>query len=206
MKRPNISIEEAKAYMAGSTASITNSINELVDSGKISRQEADKYLKVATAKFLESVYVIAIRGYYKNSMGVPGENDRGIYDDAIILVGPGYFKTYNGNTDPRKHGKGIGQLLPGLHFFKQGVHGYKSGPYKAFRTANHLEILPVIRDGQKGIKDGVTINLHKGGLFNTNSIACQTIYADQWMEFQKTAYQLMDQEGQRVLPYLLIEE
>jgi lysozyme len=206
MNRPNITPEQAQAFIKASKTSIELSIRKLIDAGRIGKDEGERYLLTATAQHYDPVMVLAIRGYYKDSMGKVGENDRGIYDDAFVLIGPSYFKTFNGNTDPRIVKQGVGQLLPGWHLFKQGLHGYAHGPYKAFRTANVREVLPVIRDGEKGIKEGVTVNLHKGGQFSTNSIACQTVIADEWLEFQRDAYKLMDQEGQKVLPYLLIEE
>jgi lysozyme len=179
MKRPNIDLNEVADYIAASGHTI-----------------------------VESVFVLAIRGYYKKSMGNPTANDRGIYDDAIVLVGPNYIQAFNANTDPSRYKTGIAKLIPGLHYFKRGKHGLSKGlgkAYDAFRPATVDESLPVTRDGQKGISKGIAINLHSGGDQYTNSAGCQTIFRPQWLEFQKTAYQLMGQEGQRELPYLLIE-
>ncbi len=207
MNRPNITKAEADQYISNAAASITRSINQLVVTGRITQDEATHYLQKATAPIGAPVMVLAIRGYFLNSQGTAGENDRGIYDDAFILIGPNYFQAFNANTDPRKSEKGIAQLLPGWHSFKQGWHGYgKPSGHKAFRTANPDEISPVLRDGQNGIQKGVTINLHSGGFINTNSAGCQTVQKDQWKEFQSNAYRLMDAEGQKILPYLLVEE
>ena len=207
MNRPKITIEEAKELILSSADNIRAAMNRYVKQGRLSQADADKYVLTATAPHHDPVKVVAIRGYYKNSMGKPGQNDRGIFDDALILMGPNYYNTFNGNTDPRIVKAGVGMLLPGWHLFKQGWHGYgKASGHKAFRTANAREVLPVLRDGLVGIKEGVTVNLHKGGQFNTNSIACQTVIADQWLEFQQEAYKLMDKEGQKVLPYLLLEQ
>jgi predicted transcriptional regulator len=67
MNRPNITLEEAQAYITASKTSITNSINSLVDAGRITRKEADEYLSKATSGLPENagVFVLAIRGYYK---------------------------------------------------------------------------------------------------------------------------------------------
>lgn len=204
MKRPNLSKTEVEQMIALAPTNIAAAMKKYVAAGRLSKEEAERYLLTAINAHTDAVKVVAVRGYYLNSMGKPAVNDRGIYDDAIILIGPNYFKTFNGNTDPRLAKAGIAMLLPGWHLFKQGQHNYKN-PYPAFRTANAREVLPVLRDGQTGIKEGVTINLHKGGQYSTNSAGCQTIIADQWDEFKKDAYNLMNKEGQRVLPYLLLE-
>jgi lysozyme len=207
MNKPNISKAEADQYIKNAAACITRSMNQLVIMGRIGQEEAQQYLQKATAPIGSPVLVLAIRGYYLNSLGASGENDRGVYDDAMILIGPNYYQTFNANTDPRKHEKGIAMLLPGWHSFKQGWHGYgKASGHKAFRTANPDEVSPVLRDGQIGIQKGFTINLHSGGFNNTNSAGCQTVYKGQWLEFQQAAYKLMNAEGQKILPYLLLEE
>jgi lysozyme len=179
MNKPNLTLAEAKAIIIKSGFTIT-----------------------------ESVMVLAIRGYYKDTMGKPGENDRGIYDDAMFLIGPNYFGAFNANTDPSKFKPGIAKLIPGLHFFKKGKHGisHPGGGYPAFRPDTTDESLPVTRDGQTGVSKGIAINLHSGGDVYTNSEGCQTVYKPQWGDFQTKAYQLMSMEGQIRLPYLLIEQ
>lgn len=154
----------------------------------------------------EPAIIVGIRGYYKDTMGLPGKNDRGIYDDAIILIGPGVFKTYNGNTDPSVTRKGIASLVPGVHIYRKGNHGISrpGGGYPALRPATPGEKLPVNRDGQ-GESLGVAINIHKGSYRSTSSEGCQTIYPDQWPEFIKTAYELMDRHGMKTIPYILVE-
>jgi lysozyme len=206
MTRPNITQAEFAAYVKAAATSITNSINEYVASGRMSKEEGDRYLLTATAAHNDPVMVLAIRGYFKNSMGAAGQNDRGIYDDAMVLSGPNYLQTFNANTDPRIYDKGKAMLLPGWHLFKPGLHHPgKPGQHEAFRTANDLEQLPVLRDGMFGIKWGQYINLHKGGIVSTNSAGCQTVQEGEWLEFQRNAYGLLKKEGQRILPYLLIE-
>ncbi len=206
MNRPNITQQEARGMIAQAPESIAKAMAAYAAAGRLSAADAEAYAKKASFPDIKPVMVLAIRGYFKESMGKPGENDRGIYDDALVLIGPGYFQAFNANTDPRVQEKGKAMLLPGWHEFKQGWHGYgKPSGHKAFRTANVQEVTPVLRDGEVGIKEGHTINLHSGGFNNTNSAGCQTVYKGQWLEFQETAYKLMDQEGQKTLPYLLIE-
>ncbi|MBX3253903.1 MAG: hypothetical protein KF862_07145 [Chitinophagaceae bacterium] len=163
--------------------------------------------KISGFSFPESVYMVGIRGYYLNSMGKEGENDRGIYDDAIILVAPNLYQTYNANTDPSKYRKGIATLVPGLHYYRKGKHGITKpgGGYPALRPDNIREELPVARDGQEGIFKGIAINIHKGGYTTTSSEGCQTVYPSQWDAFITNVYKAMDREGQRRIPYILIE-
>lgn len=173
---------------------------------KMSRAEIEALIEQSGIVIPEAVKVIAIRGYYKDTMGVPGENDRGIYDDAIFLLTPDSFHPFNGNTDPSRHKPGIAKLVPGLHYFKKGLHGIsRKNPYPAFRPATPDESLPVTRDGQDGIKKGIAINIHKGGYSTTSSEGCQTLYPDQWLEFKRLTDAALDAEGQKKLPYLLIE-
>ena len=46
------------------------------------------------------VILVGVRGYYRDSMGEAGKNDRGIYDDAIFVIAPDFFGSWNANTDP----------------------------------------------------------------------------------------------------------
>ena len=71
----------------------------------------------------DKLFVVGIRGYYLDTQGKPGVNDRGIYDDAIFIVAPGIdFRAFNGNTDPSRTrlgtgtgaAKGMACLKPGL--------------------------------------------------------------------------------------------
>jgi lysozyme len=76
---------------------------------KLRQPEALQYIK---DPLLEEVFLIGIRGYYQDSMGKPGINDRGIYDDAICLLAPNLFLTFNANTDPSVYRPGIATLMP----------------------------------------------------------------------------------------------
>lgn len=157
--------------------------------------------------FPERVFLLGIRGYYLDTMGMKGGNDRGIYDDAIFLATPESFLSFNANTDPSVFRKGISVLKPGLHYYRKGNHGISKpgGGYPALRPATPDESLPVTRDGQ-GESRGIAINIHKGGYNTTSSEGCQTIYPDQWKEFKDVVYAAMDKYAQKRIPYLLIEE
>jgi lysozyme len=151
------------------------------------------------------VILVGIRGYYRDSMGEAGKNDRGIYDDAIFVIAPDFFGSWNANTDPSysdRQKPDVAVLSPGGHLYKKGKHKIASPlGYAAFRPATPNEELPVTRSGKPSF--GVAINIHRGGVNGTSSLGCQTIPPDQWESFRSTAYMLMDRYDQKVIPYVL---
>lgn len=153
----------------------------------------------------DKVALVGIRGYY-SQMGKEG-NDRGIYDDAIFLISPSAYATFNANTDPSIFRPKIATLRPGLHIYKKGKHGISrpGGGYPALRPANKNEALPVYRDGVQKPWDGIAINIHSGSRNSTSSEGCQTIYPDQWNAFINLVYSEMDRYGQKTIPYLLLD-
>lgn len=167
------------------------------------REVSEKYLR--TAGVTDQLALLGVRGYFKDTMGEKGKNDRGIYDDAIFVISPSAYVSFNANTDPSVHRKGIAVLLPGLYRYRKGKHGISKGAgYPAFRPATKDEALPVIRDGE-GISTGYHINIHRGSHTSTSSLGCQTIPPGQWLAFQTLVYEQMDRYGQSTIPYLLIE-
>jgi len=153
------------------------------------------------------VFIVGIRGYYLDTMGEKGLNDRGIYDDALIIVSPHVFGAFNANTDPSIERQGIATIRPGVYPFRKGNHGISrpGGGYPAFRPATKNEELPVFRDGVKTPWNGVATNIHKGGYGTTSSEGCQTIFPDQWEAFRSLAYAEMDRYSQEIVPYVLVE-
>ncbi len=151
--------------------------------------------------------VVGVRGYYLNTMGKSGVNDRGIYDDAIFVIGRD-FASFNANVDPSAFRKGIATLIPGWYPYRAGNHGISrpGGGYPAFRPATNNEALPVYRDGEQGrsSRDGIAINIHKGGRTTTSSEGCQTIHPDQWAAFYAITRAEMAKSGLKRFFYGLV--
>jgi len=161
---------------------------------------------VIASGVVDRVALVGIRGYYRDSMGEKGKNDRGIYDDAMILLTPNVYASFNANTDPSVFRKGIATLKCGVHLYKKGNHGISkpNGGYPALRPANREESLPVTRDGEND-GFGIAINIHKGNHSSTSSAGCQTIYPNQWDAFIALVYSEMKRYNQKIIPYVLTE-
>lgn len=157
--------------------------------------------------FPEGVIVVGDRGYYMDTMGKPRVNDRNIYDDAIFVISPNVFASFNANVDPSAWRKGVASLKPGIYPYKLGNHGLSrpGGGYPAFRPATKNEELPVLRDGVLDPEPGVAINIHKGGYNTTSSLGCQTLYPSQWDAFYALVKAEMKRYGQKTVEYFLLE-
>ena len=157
----------------------------------------------------DEVTLLGVRGYYLNSLGSLGRNDRGIYDDAFFILSPHTFTSFNGNTDPSGSRKGSGTgnkkgmavLDPGVWRYKPGLH---RGKYKAFRQANEVT---VTRDGDPPYKSTgwFGINIHRGGITTTSSAGCQTLPPNQWELFRDVLNHELAHHGQSSFNYLLVE-
>jgi lysozyme len=156
------------------------------------------------------VKVLGIRGYYKSTMGNPLKNDVGIYDDAMFIISPDMYASFNANTDPSVTRQGIATLVaPQVVFYKVGIHGISGkNPREAFRQASFG--IQVVRDGKDGIvKDSPAspfwINIHDGGMNTTSSEGCQTIPKPQWASFRESLKDQLKRNKQTKFPYILIE-
>lgn len=154
--------------------------------------------------------LVFVRGYYRDSMGKPGVNDRGIYDDACFLVGFGdhqVFASFNANTDPSVYRKRVAVLKEGVWWWKKGKHGLsRPNPYWALRQARGVT---VIRDGAGEDRDGPPrfwINIHKGTKTNTSSLGCLTIYPTQYDSFLKLVYDYMERYQIKEIPGIVVEQ
>lgn len=174
----------------------------------LTKTDALKKIAAAGIGVFSGIFVLAIRGYFKDTMGQPGVNDINIYDDAMFIIGPNLFKSYNGNTDPSKHKPGIATLVaPQVVYFKPGMHGISGpAPDMAFRQDSNVT---VAREGEAHITDSPKnrfwIDLHRGGYSTTSSLGCQTVHPDQWVEFRETGFTALHELNQSRMPYILIE-
>jgi lysozyme len=184
---------------------------------RITREELQRRIEpFRVDRSVHRVMVVGIRGYYLDALGAPGVNDRGIYDDALIIDAPESFATFNGNTDPSRYraghgvasGKGIATLNAGLWYaYRFGLHNDR---YLAL--CQRLAQVTVTRDGNPPYPDTgmFGINIHKGGYNTTSSLGCQTVHPDQWRAFIELAVDQAkrwygDRWNRVVIPYLLLE-
>lgn len=182
----------------------------IVPAKKPARQH-DDVEKFLTSRGIDltKVSLLGVRGYYRDSMGVVGKNDRMIFDDAIFVYSPTAFASFNFNTDPngfrKGHGtgdaKGMAMLKPGIWRYQKGIHR----GYQAFTQAGEVT---VIRDGSPNYEDTgyFGINIHKGGATGTSSLGCQTVFADQWLAMKTLVYSELDRYNQKTFQYVLVDE
>lgn len=146
----------------------------------------------------EPIILFGVRGYYKRTMGDPEKNDRGIYDDAMVLINKGSIATWNANTDPSgyrdatKARKGMAVLEPGKYLYKVGIHGLSRPKDKQYLALVQASPVTVLRDGGKLESGWFGINIHRGGNTTTSSEGCQTIPPGrQWDQFFSTVRNLI---------------
>ena len=161
---------------------------------KMGRDDVEAMIAEHNVK--DRVWLVAVRGYYRDTMGTPGKNDVGIYDDAFFLVSPTAFVSFNGNVDPSTERKHMANL-------KTGVWRYQIGKHKGYKALVQAGKVTVARY-QEGDDSGYFgINIHKGGRLGTNSLGCQTVPPDQWPSFIALVESELKRHGQKVLPYVL---
>lgn len=170
---------------------------------RITRPEAMEILDAHLVSGINECVLLGIRGYYLDSMGVRGQNDKDLYDDALIVISPDVFKTFNFNTDPAKqYGVNAAMIDAGKYPFYRGLH---HGKYNALRPYPEGVGLPCTRHGVHSTAHDT--NIHKGGFNSTGSAGCQTIYPPQYDEAMRdTIYPQMTKYGQKTITYLLVEK
>jgi lysozyme len=161
------------------------------------------------------VVVVGLRGYYRDSMGAPGVNDRGIYDDAIFVESSQVTIAYNANTDPSRYRAGSGRgATKGMASLTCGawyVHKFDKHKGEYLALCQRAGEVVVLRDGQPPYEDRglFGINIHRGSYTGTSSEGCQTIHPTQWESFiSVTSDQVKRYFGaswqRQVVPYVLM--
>ena len=163
---------------------------------------------------LPSLLVLAVRGYYRDTMGKPGVNDHGIYDDAFFIVTPTGMTAWNGNTDPSRlgwnpgAGKYMARLKPGVWTFRRLKHRASSpGGYMAYgQGENPVTVERLRNDGTIAQTETGTfgINLHRGGNSGTSSEGCCTVPREQWAEFDRALFRSLADADTLTFPFILI--
>ena len=153
----------------------------------------------------DAVALLGVRGYYRDTMGQPGENDRGIYDDAIFLQAPAATLSFNANTDPSRARTGIASLRCGTWRYRIGIHGLSKPRKEQYVALVQAGPVTVDRDNAASETGWFGINIHRGGFSGTSSLGCQTVYPDQWKSFIATVQDQLARNNQTTLPYVLIE-
>jgi hypothetical protein len=171
--------------------------------------------------------IAGVRGYYLDTMGAPGKNDRGLYDDALFIHTPNVTAAFNGNTDPDRYrpgwgtgkDKGMASLKAGIWYCYQfDIHHGMSYAYPAI--CQRAGKVTVLRDGNPPYEDTgmFGINIHCGGWRRPGSGGCQTVHPEQWPAFYtlgetqaKHLFGFDMEDGKpawkrAVIPYALFEE
>lgn len=162
--------------------------------------------RLAAAGVGTAVALVGARGYYRDTMGAPGRNDRGIYDDALFVVSPETFAAFNANTDPTAQPRPrLAVLRAGLWRYKVGIHGLNRPAAQRYTALVQAADVTVDRDVTGADTGLFGINIHRGGNGTTSSLGCQTIPPVQWPAFIALVQQELKRHGQKEIPYLLLE-
>lgn len=163
---------------------------------------------------LPDLFVLAVRGYYRDSMGVPRSNDYGIFDDAFFIVTPFGFSPWNGNSDPTRTGwnhhagKFMARLKPGVWTFRQLKHRMaRPDGYMAFgQGPESVTVERIKADGTVALTEigQFGINLHRAGIHGTSSEGCLTVPVEQWPRFRNTLDDALARTGTKTFPLILI--
>lgn len=150
-------------------------------------------------------FLLGRRGYYRDSMGEPGVQEIGIYDDALILVTPEVTAAFNANTDPSRHGDGMAHLKAGLWLYRLGIHGLSRPKSRQYEALVQAAPVTVQREGQGDDTGWFGINIHRGGYNTTSSLGCQTVHPDQWPAFISLVRGEMHRHDRKSIPYVLTD-
>lgn len=169
---------------------------------QIKREEA-----VALAEKMgcrRDLFILILRGYYRDTMGEKGANDIGIYDDAVCIISPSSILTFNANCDPSKDPPGTAILQPGMFFYSIGTHNITKAVERQYKALIQAQPVVIKRVGSETVEVGFFgINGHRGGEGTTGSLGCWTIVPEQYEEFIEFTEALMHAAGVKTIPVVL---
>ena len=164
------------------------------------------------------VAIMGVRGY-RLGMGVPNENDVGIYDDAFILRIGEKLSIWWASTDPGVfyiksplNPKGCASLRPGLWTYALGDHR----GHPALVQEEAVEVDRLNRSGRATCSERgfFGVNIHSGGAqdeVDHYSAGCQVLQSPEgawgatWQNFYEPLATAMQESGQKRLAYLLVD-
>ena len=114
---------------------------------------AAKLAPFAIDRVKHPLVVVGIRGYYRDTMGAPGVNDRGMYNDALFIDSADSFAAFNGNTDPSRFRSGEGfdedtKGIASLDFGAWFVHRFDKHKGEYLALCQRAGKVTVTRDGK----------------------------------------------------------
>jgi hypothetical protein len=184
----------------------------MIPKNRPQQKRIDTERQLKSAGVSDPVCLVGIRGYYRDSMGAKGRNDRGIYDDCIVIVSPNVHAAFNASLDPDlygknpKVGKGYASLQQGVWRYKIGKHGIRRGnPYTALVQAAPVT---VIRDGGKQETGWFGINVHRGASprsRGTGSEGCSVLPPAQWPAFITLVETELKRNNAKTVSYVLTQ-
>lgn len=170
----------------------------------IRRSKAEEILR-AHCVDLNVPAILGVRGYYLNTMGEVGRNDIGKYDDALIVITPTAYVTYNANCDPSIHRARIAHLKEGVWLYKVGTHGWSKPKHLRYDALVQADEVVVDRENVTADDRGYFgINIHRGGEAGTSSLGCQTIPPSQWNSFIELIQAELGRHDRSTIPYCLV--
>lgn len=147
--------------------------------------------------------ILVRRGYF-DSLGEPGKNDVGIYDDAAAIISHRGLWTFNANADPAHEAPGTAVLQPGKYLYCLGTHNRTKAVERQYEALVQASPVTIKRVGSDVVEIGFFgINIHKGYDTTTGSEGCITIVKDQWEEYIDRAKEEMQLENVKTIPVVL---
>jgi hypothetical protein len=150
---------------------------------EMKRGDAVRMIAAAGISAARTPVLLVRRGYYRDSMGVPGKNDVGIYDDAIFLITPDRFLGWRANADPSRLFPDVATLAPGVYTYEIGIHNRTKETARQYRALIQRSAVTVRRHGGEDETGHFGVNIHRGGVNGTTSLGCITLPPGSWPEF-----------------------